>query len=429
VARHHVLAAGIAGVAILTATLIAVTAPQPDGPFTRPSPPPAIGAYRDGGAPAHDPGIEQVLRTLPALAAATTDRPDRASELRARPAIAAASWRGLVDSLERFDPSAVDRAFDTAVAELRAYVQTVSDQLAGAGLGYFLDLELTASHQPVIAAYRVDKVTFVRADRERVRVLDLRALDPETSRPLLGMKPEGLSDPVVLLDEIDSHVRTQLVPVLEGRPYTLSDDDWAHTRRARAAADAAGQAVRRELATALGADVDVPDRAVARITKLLLASIRHHEAQHGLEQAHAPELPPALGALVGPVRDSRGRASVLAVRARNELSAYTSQLASDMWLPQAALWSLSRHAFRSARRGTPESYAAVIVVEGLARQLGIASPGPVFHGGEIDRDRLAALVAPLAARPTTELRSAAARLWAELFGAPLVRLVDDVFGQ
>ena len=49
--------------------------------------------------------------------------------------------------------------------------------------------------------------------------------------------------------------------------------------------------------------------------------------------------------------------------------------------------------------------------------------------GKLDRDRLAELVAPLASKTTIELRSAAARLWRELFREPLVRLVDDVFGE
>ncbi len=416
--RRHVLAAIVAGVAILAATLIAVTAPGPDRGFTRPTPPPAVGAFRNGGVPSHDLGMEQVLGELHALMPGGP----AAGALQRRALAQVAAWGGLLDAIARFDSTAVDRAYEAEVAELRAYVQTVSDQLAGAGLGYFLDLELTASHQPVIATYRVEKVTFVRADRDRVRVLDLRRLDPDPGRTLLGMKPEGLSDPVVLLDEIDNHVRTQLVPVLEGAPYVLSDDWWARTPRARAASSAAGDAVRRELAGGIGSEP-------ARITRLVVASIRHHEAQHGREQEHAPEHPAVLAAFVGPVRDGRNRPNTLAIRARNELSAYTSQLASDMWLPQVALWNLSRHAFRSARRGTPESYVAVIVIEGLARQLGIGSPGPVMHNGEIDRDRLAMLVAPIAARSTTELRSAAARLWAELFGRPLIRLVDDVFGE
>ncbi len=433
--HRRVLAGIVAGVTILAATLIAVTAPRPPGPYTRPSPPAPVGAYLAGGAPAHDHAIEQLLGALITTVATPGERARAGAGVRAmreHPAVAggglAPAWRGLVDSVERFDAEAADHPYEPAVAELRARVHTVTDQLASAGLGYFLDLEMTAQREPELSAYRVEKVTFVRAGDARVRVLDLRRIG-DVGRTVLGMKPEGLNDPVVLLDEIDEHVRTQLVPVLEGTPYALSDDSWARSRRGRMASAAAGQAVRRELAAALGSDAAVHDRAIARTTKLVLASIRHHEAQHGLEQEQAPAHPAILAAFVGPVRDERGRPSTLASRSRNELSGYTSQLASDMWLPQVVLWNLSRHAFRPSRRGSPESFVAVIVIEGLARQLGIASPGPVVHGGEIDRDRLAALVAPIAARSTSELRTAAARLWAELFGEPLVRLVDDVFGE
>jgi hypothetical protein len=434
------IASIVAGMLVLTmataaaATVMGASEPAPAASsFVRPSPPAAIGAYRDGGVPVRDPAIE----------AALVGRVAEPPALSSHPAVATA-WRGMIESLARFD-AVTDDPFHEATGDLRAHVQAVSDQLAAAGLGYFLDLEVASTRGATIAAYRVDKVTFVRAGSDRVRVLDLRRLGAEASRPLLGMKPEGMNDPVAMLDQIDEHVKTQLVPVLQGAPYTLTDDAWARTSRGRAAASAAGQAIRRELAAA-GADggaasrppaagslsgigTGALERAHTRIGKLVLASVRHHEAQHGIEQEHVPDHPAVLAAFVGPVRDSNGRTNAMAVRSRNELSAYASQIASDMWLPQVALWNMSRHAFRSSRRGSPESYAAVIIIEGLARQLDVPSRGPVFHGGEIDRDRLAALVGPLAAKPTIELRSAAARLWAELFGEPLVRLVDDVFGE
>jgi hypothetical protein len=380
-----------------------------------------VGVYRDGGVRLHDVAIEAVL------VAAHGGRLDPEPAAFARDAPVAAAWRATTESLQRFETTSGD-PFHEAPGGLRAHVQVLSDQFAAAGIGYFVDLEVSATQHPTLVGYRVEKVTFVRAGRDRVRVLDLRRLTGEASRPLLGMKPEGLNDPVAMLDQIDEHVKTQLVPVLQGNPYPLSDDAWAHGTRARSAAFAAGQAVRRELVEA-GADAGALDQAQARLRKLVLASVRHHEAQHGLEQEHAPELPAVLAMLVGPVRDSQGHVSSKAIHARNELSAYTSQIASDMWLPQVVLWNMSRHAFRTSRRGTSESYAAVIIIEGLARQLDIPSQGPVLHGGEIDRDRLAQLVAPIAAKSTIELRSAAARLWAELFGEPLVRLVDDVFGE
>ena len=101
------------------------------------------------------------------------------------------------------------------------------------------------------------------------------------------------------------------------------------------------------------------------------------------------------------------------------------------------VWNLARHAFQTNRRGTPESYAAVLVLEGLARQLEGTGGQMILPrdaksalaDGKLDRDRLAELIAPLASKTTIELRSAAARLWGELFDEPLVRLVDDVFGE
>jgi hypothetical protein len=119
-----------------------------------------------------------------------------------------------------------------------------------------------------------------------------------------------------------------------------------------------------------------------------------------------------------------GEKDAFALRARLELSAYLSQIASDMWIPQLTLWSLARHAFHGGHTKTEEMIVAVVVIEGLARELQIVAPGPVFHDGEIDRDRLATLVAPIATHTTLELRAAAAALWGELFEDRLVRIVD-----
>jgi hypothetical protein len=261
-------------------------------------------------------------------------------------------------------------------------------------------------------------------------VLDARRVAPEEPpHAVLGVKPEGMSDPVVVLEQIERHVDREYLPILEGRSYRLADDGWNRTSRGRQATAAVTFAIRRELRVALGREIVTHDRARDRLRELVRASVRHHEAQHVLEQDRPPVYPAALARLAGPLQVN-GHPVASAIRARNELSAYTSQIASDMWLPQAALWNLARHAFERSRRGTPESYAAVIVLEGLSRQLGVPPPhGPTIHHGEIDRDRLAELVTPLAARSTIELRSAAARLWAELFGEPLVRLVDDRVGE
>jgi hypothetical protein len=407
---------------VLTMATVVVAAtlsvePYPEA-YERPAPPPPGGAYRSGGPPTHDPDVEAALTTLgaverPPVPVASPTEVGRAAPEPVRRAIA-----GVTAELARFDGEH-DRV-------LRARIGALSDQLVGAGLGYFVDLELRPLQPARPTVYRVEKVTFVRADRERIRVLDVRELGGSSGRTALGMKPEGHSDPIVLLDRIESYVDHDLLPVLDGHRYELADDRWARTPGARGAANAATRAIRRELATAIGARRD----AQARIRQLLISSVRHHEAQHGLEQDREVVQPAVLVSQVGPLRDGRGRYDTHALRARNELSAYVSQIASDMWLPQVSLWSLARHAFRPAgARLSPEAIAAVVVLEGLAAELGIASPGSALRGELIDRDRLAALVAPLASVPTIDLRSAAARLWARLFGEPLVRLVDDVFGE
>ena len=64
------------------------------------------------------------------------------------------------------------------------------------------------------------------------------------------------------------------------------------------------------------------------------------------------------------------------------------------------------------------------MISGLARQLGIPVVGPIIHDGHIDRSRLAELALPLANESDDALRTAARRLWQDLYGEPLIAIVD-----
>ena len=417
-----------------------VTAGAANGEFTRPSPPEPSGAYRVGGAPIVDPAIEHVLSTdLPALEAVRVtdeaERKQRVAAVRDHHAFAthggslANAWREMIDTYDRWrevgaSAHASNRDALRISRELGARVAVVSDQLAARGLGYFLEVELgdDSRRTPGLYSFRVEDVGFVLRNDDRVRVLGVRRMNPadQGAVTVLGMTTREPRDPIVLLDEVDEKVRTQIIPVLGGQPYFLGDDSWARTARGRKVAAAASEAIRRELHTALGFDVQSLDRASARCRKLVAASIRHHEAQHGFDRDRRLPYPAALAPHAGPAT------SEFAIRTRYELSGYLSQIASDTWLPQLTLWNLSRHAFRRNASPVEEAYVAVFVIEGLARHLKIQSPGPIVSRGTIDRDRLAALVLPLSERSTTELRSAAAALWAEAFEARLVRIVDDL---
>jgi hypothetical protein len=164
------------------------------------------------------------------------------------------------------------RAFRDASNQLRLKVRAVSDQLAAAGLGYYLQGDVIRDdnrEHAAITAYRVDRVVFVIADGEPRRVLDLRRLDKlNLRRPMLGMQSEGLGDPVVLLDQIDHHVATRLLPTLaDNQPYPIGDDAWASTRDGRALQLSVGAALRSEARAALGADAEVATRVAALLAE------------------------------------------------------------------------------------------------------------------------------------------------------------------
>jgi hypothetical protein len=86
---------------------------------------------------------------------------------------------------------------------------------------------------------------------------------------------------------------------------------------------------------------------------------------------------------------------------------------------------VARSAFTDQLAGTAESVAGVVIIEGLARQLGVESEGPVIHERQIDRERLAALAAPLTKTSGDELRTAARALWKDLYGEDLVPILDN----
>ncbi|MBA3463575.1 MAG: hypothetical protein H0T46_26700 [Deltaproteobacteria bacterium] len=426
---------------VAAATAYVVTGPKNTNAYERPAPPPPVGVFRHGGTPKRDPAIEAVLgQRFPAVVttAAVIMRGEPVDEgkraamlatLRGDPAMQShgaelsRAWRDMLDTLgEWLVLKPMDRDWSETSADLRARLDVVSDQLAAAELGYYLDPEILGDHprrRQGIFTYRIETVAFVRANDAEVRVLELRRLDATTGGAgVLGLTSEEIEDPVVLLDAIDHKIATQVLPILVGAPFPIGEDAWA-ARRGRPLAQAAGAAIRRELLAALYTDVKSPERATARARQLVVGSVRHHEAQHKLDKGETLAYPLPLARML-PERKNEP----FAIRARYELSAYLSQIASDTWLPQLTLFSLSRHAFRRGGPRVEEQLVAVVVVEAMAARLGIPSAGPVMHGGEIDRDRLAALLGPMTMRTTVELRSAAAAAWAELFERPLTRLYD-----
>jgi hypothetical protein len=485
--------------------------------YARPLPPPAAGAYKDGGVPLRDAAIEKLLvEEFTALVVETSQdressfdnpkRKERSKRLAESAAFAAhgpalqQAWREMLDALDRWvhEPVSGDK-FETVNRELRTKIRAVSDQLVALGIGYYLEgdvLHAGGGVYPVIYAHEVEEVVFVTAGDKPRRVLSLRRLDRlNIVKTLLGMQSPELGDPVLLLDQIDEHVITKILPVLApGAPFPFSDKMYLATDAGKAIAQLAGAAVREEMMRALGPDAQAAGRVAAllaerieivdgwrdelhrqgmrmsrtdelflpeglieqlerrvpatqrervveieeeiaklegariasRCHQLVAATIRRHEAQHGLDDERDEMLryPAALEALLGAATTTDGVPRRSVERARHELSAYTSQLANDPVTPQFSLWNVAQFAFSEMSWGTPESYAAILLIEGIAKRLGIATTGPVVHDRAIDRARLAELAAPLAAVPPAKLQAAARAAWLDLYGEPNVPIVD-----
>ena len=405
----------------------------------RPHAPPVAGAFATGGAPARDPALERLFAAELADLVVESDgdrhgsgdapcqqcdrgrglrgadrspaRKAHLAELAGAPAIVAhgpaltAAWRDLLGALDASVDVPVHTAgFPEAREALREQAHAVSDQLAALGLGYYLDGDVFLDRQvahAVVLAYRVEDVRFVHAATTRVRVLSLRRLDHlNLARAVLGMQSELLGDPVVMLDQIEEFVATHVAPVIAGAPYPVGDDMWRASWSGRRLAAGAGDAIRAELATGPGPGIE----RLAAVT----ASVRRHEARHAFDNDRARPLryPAALAVYLGP-RDTDPEVR----RARAELAAYLSQIANDPVTPQLALWNVASQALQHERWGTPEAYAAVVILMGLAGRR-----DAVVVNGRLDRSRLADLSVPLAGLSDAALRDAARRLWTELYG-------------
>jgi hypothetical protein len=172
------------------------------------------------------------------------------------------------------------------------------------------------------------------------------------------------------------------------------------------------------------ADLEAP-RIHARVHDLVAATVRRHEAQHGFDYDRDAEAryPDPLARLLGPPHDEAGNEIPIVASARHELSAYLSQVINDPVTPHAALWHLAQQTFSRDRAGTGEFYAGIVVLEGLAKQLGVDTSGPTFRRG-LDRERLARLALAIAQVPDGKLRDTATALWRELYGEAATTIVD-----
>ncbi|MEO8700340.1 MAG: hypothetical protein ABI867_09865 [Kofleriaceae bacterium] len=268
---------------------------------------PATGAFVSGGVPLRDPDLEKLfvgdfvdyileVDRERAGKVRSEDRIQHSAALTAAAAIAkygpkvTGAWRDLLATLDRW-PQASLTALDDLGQEVADKARVMSEQLAGAGIGYYLEgivRTSTERQSALVYTYLVDEVSFVVAGGESRRVLSVRRVDHlNRSWAVLGLHSEDLGDPIVLLDKIDEHVVGTLLPVLAPEAHYPLGDPAVETE--------AGRAVRAELvalsgdpaaATAIG--TLLADRAV------IIAGWREHLKSQSrtlsrLESLYIPE--------------------------------------------------------------------------------------------------------------------------------------------
>ena len=83
---------------------------------------------------------------------------------------------------------------------------------------------------------------------------------------------------------------------------------------------------------------------------------------------------------------------------------------------------LSQFAVAPVHWGTAECYAALVILEELAKELDLPERQPLVVAHEVDRERVTAAYIALTDLPREQLTSAARRLWERMFARPLEQI-------
>lgn len=171
-------------------------------------------------------------------------------------------------------------------------------------------------------------------------------------------------------------------------------------------------------------------RFFARLLLRHAAPVERHEVQHRIDYADPDfAIPRALLEVLGlDPEDPRVKSDTSIERAAYELSAYTAELARDpAWL-HVNLALLAEHLYDGS--GGAEGYTALLVLDGLARELGLhdGDPSrlrPLAERLPVAPERVAAVHLALMEQPGRALASAAERLWQRWFSKPLASLTRE----
>jgi len=261
------------------------------------------------------------------------------------------------------------------------------------------------------AGWVTDFETWVHEDLSR------EASQIVTQRALLDLSA-AVARRRVAVDAMTHALLSSGIRVRSPRTLTWDTDSlapYAHT---------AGPAVIGEVRAAQRA-LDAPESIATyrALEAAHLASIARHEAQHRIDYEDdriVLHVPAALAVYTGRT-ESEDRVNDMAERSNAELSAYLSQVAREpdrvlTNLVHVVSFPMSRHDWNR-----PETYAALVIFETLAQELGI-SHGDFLVDRRIVRAQIARVYGSIRGHTGTAVAEAAQRGWASLYGVPLPSL-------
>ncbi len=185
-------------------------------------------------------------------------------------------------------------------------------------------------------------------------------------------------------------------------------------------------ATRREVRDAQ-ASLDAPGLAATyrALEEIELHSIALHEVQHRIdyEDDRRFAVPDALAAYTGRT-ESEDRVNRLAERSNAELSAYLSQVAREPARARSHLVQISTFVMNPDGWGRPECYAALVIFELLARELGVTH-GPLIVRRRVQRAEIARIFLAARAHTGVEVAAAASAAWRGLYGVDLPPLEPE----
>ncbi|MFO0586050.1 MAG: hypothetical protein U0441_00855 [Polyangiaceae bacterium] len=154
-------------------------------------------------------------------------------------------------------------------------------------------------------------------------------------------------------------------------------------------------------------------------------SVEQHEGQHQLDyERDKIVIPPPVVQMLGYRNADEALDDKYSIYVSNEVSAYLAELSRSPGTAAVVLMSLAQNAFDSDEWGGAYCIAALVVLDGLGKELGLPAEDP-SRPAAIDRARLTKRFVAVTERPDADIRAAARRAWESWFGAKLPDLHQE----